>query len=158
MSRVTPFLWYDTQAEDAARLYVSIFPNSRLGAITRYGSGGPGPSGSVMTVQFELDGQSFIALNGGPHFTFNEAVSFSIDCRTQEDVDHYWKRLSDGGTEGPCGWLKDRFGLSWQVIPRVLGELLSDPDPARSKRVMHAMLQMKKIDISALQAAADRVE
>lgn len=154
MSRVTPFLWFDTQAEDAARFYVSIFPNSTLGTITRYGSAGPGPEGSVMTVEFELDGQPFTALNGGPHFQFNEAVSFTIECSSQEEVDDYWARLTDGGEEGPCGWLKDRYGLSWQVNPTRLAELLRDPDGSRSQRVMDAMLKMKKIDIAELERAA----
>jgi predicted 3-demethylubiquinone-9 3-methyltransferase (glyoxalase superfamily) len=154
MSKVTPFLWYDSEAEEAARFYVSIFPNSNVGTITRYGSAGPGAEGSVMTVEFVLDGQPFIALNGGPHFQFNEAVSFSIDCDRQAEVDDYWSRLSEGGEEGPCGWLKDRFGLSWQVNPARLGELLRDSDRARSQRVMTAMLKMKKIDIAELERAA----
>lgn len=154
MPKITPFLWFDHQAEDAARFYCSIFPNSRVVTVARYGDAGPGPKGSVMTVQFELDGQSFIALNGGPQFTFTEAVSFSVDCKTQEEVDRYWQKLSDGGAEGPCGWLKDKYGLSWQVNPSRLGELLSDPDRAKANRVMQAMLTMKKIDIAALERAA----
>lgn len=154
MSKVKPFLWFNTEAEEAARFYVSIFPNSSLGNIARYGSAGPGPQGSVMTVEFELDGQPFIALNGGPHFKFNEAVSFIIDCENQSEVDEYWTKLSDGGEEGPCGWLKDRYGLSWQVNPRRLTELLRDPDAAKSQRVMAAMLKMKKIDIAELERAA----
>lgn len=154
MSKITPFLWYDSQAEEAAQFYVSIFPNSKIGTITRYGAAGPGPEGSVMTVDFVLDGQPFIALNGGPHFHFNEAVSFSIDCSSQAEVDEYWSKLTDGGEEGPCGWLKDRFGLSWQVNPARLGELLGDPDHAKSQRVMAAMLKMKKIDIAELERAA----
>ena len=153
MPKITPFLWFDDQAEEAARLYVSLFKNSKLLSVTRYGKAGPGPAGSVMTVTFELDGQKFIALNGGPHFKFTEAISFSIDCQTQEEVDEFWKKLSEGGEEGQCGWLKDRFGLSWQVNPRILGEMLSDPDPAKSKRVMEAMLQMKKIDVTRLKHA-----
>ncbi len=153
MPKITPFLWYDNQAEQAANFYVSIFPNSRVKEVTRYGDGGPVPSGTVMTVTFELDGQEFIALNGGPHFRFNEAVSFSIDCGSQEEVDYYWDSLTDGGEEGECGWLKDRYGLSWQVNPRRLGELLSDPEPARSRRAMEAMLKMKKIDIAELERA-----
>ena len=155
MSKITPFLWYDSQAEEAARFYVSIFPNSEVGAITRYGSAGPGAEGTAMTVEFVLDGQPFIALTGGPHFTFNEAVSFSIDCRSQAEVDEYWSRLTaDGGEEGACGWVKDRFGLSWQVNPARLAELLGDPDRAKSQRVMAAMLTMKKIDIAELERAA----
>lgn len=154
MSKVTPFLWFDSEAEEAARFYVSLFPNSRLGTITRYGSAGPGPEDSVMTVEFELDGIPFTALNGGPHFKFNEAVSFSIECDSQAEVDEYWAKLTDGGEEGPCGWLKDRYGLSWQVNPTRLSELLRDPDPARSQRVMAAMLKMKKIEIAELEHAA----
>src|SRR5262245_35665750 len=151
MARITPFLWFDSQAEEAAKLYVSIFSNSRIVNVTRYGEAGPGPVGSVMTVAFELEGQEFIALNGGPHFKFTEAISFSVNCRTQQEVDEYWAKLSAGGEEGPCGWLKDRFGLSWQINPIVLGAMLSDPDPAKSKRVMEAMLTMKKIDIAGLE-------
>lgn len=154
MSKITPFLWYDSQAEEAANFYVSIFPNSKIGAITCYGTAGPGPEGSVMTVEFVLDGRPFIALNGGPHFKFNESVSFSIDCGSQAEVDEYWSKLTEGGEEGPCGWLKDRFGLSWQVNPARLGELLSDPDRAKSQRVMTAMLKMKKIEIAELERAA----
>jgi predicted 3-demethylubiquinone-9 3-methyltransferase (glyoxalase superfamily) len=153
MQKITPFLWFDTQAEAAARFYVSIFRNSRILDITRYGEAGPGPKGSVMTVRFELDGQEFIGLNGGPQFTFTEAVSFSVDCKTQEEVDEFWERLSENGEEGPCGWLKDKYGLSWQINPAVLGQMLNDPDPEKSKRVMEAMLQMKKIDIEGLQKA-----
>ena len=153
---ISPFLWFDNQAEDAAKLYVSIFPNSRILGVSRYGEAGPGPKGTVMTVSFELDGQRFIALNGGPQFKFTEAISFSIECETQEEVDRYWSKLTaGGGEEGPCGWLKDRFGLSWQVNPRVLGELISDPDPKKAKRAMEAMLKMKKIDIAALKRAAE---
>jgi predicted 3-demethylubiquinone-9 3-methyltransferase (glyoxalase superfamily) len=153
MRRISPFLWFDTQAEDAAKHYVSIFKNSRIVHVSRYGEAGPGPKGGVMTVAFELEGQPFIALNGGPHFTFNESISFSIECETQEEVDYFWSRLTDGGTESMCGWLKDKFGLSWQVNPKILGQMLSDQDPARSKRTMEAMLKMKKIDIPALQKA-----
>jgi predicted 3-demethylubiquinone-9 3-methyltransferase (glyoxalase superfamily) len=155
MPKINPFLWFDDQAETAANHYVSIFPSSRIVSIARYGEAGPGAKGTVMTVVFELDGKEFIALNGGPHFKFTEAVSFSVDCKTQEEVDRYWKALSEGGEEGPCGWLKDRFGLSWQVNPTVLGEMLNDPDPAKAKRVMEAMLKMKKIEIAALQKAYD---
>lgn len=156
MPKITPFLWFDHQAEEAANLYVSIFKNSKVTSITRYGEAGPGPKGTAMTVQFRLDGQEFIALNGGPHFTFNESISFSVDCKTQEEVDEYWTKLTaDGGEEGPCGWLKDRFGLSWQINPSILGKMLSDPDPQKAKRTMEAMLKMKKIDIAELQRAYD---
>lgn len=154
MQTITPFLWFHTQAEEAANYYVSIFKNSKITTVTRYGEAGPGPKGTAMTVVFELDGQEFIALNGGPHFKFTEAVSFSVSCTTQEDVDEYWEKLSAGGQEGQCGWLKDKFGLSWQVNPTILGQLLSSPDPQKAKRVMEAMLQMKKIDIAVLQQAA----
>lgn len=155
MNRITPFLWFDTQAEEAANFYVSIFKNSRVGKVSRYPEGSPAPAGTVMTVDFELDGQAFIALNAGPHFKFNEAVSFSIDCKSQEEVDYYWSRLTaDGGEESMCGWLKDKYGLSWQVNPSILGELMTDPDKEKAKRVMQAMLQMKKIDIPTLQRAA----
>jgi predicted 3-demethylubiquinone-9 3-methyltransferase (glyoxalase superfamily) len=156
MQQITPFLWFDTQAEAAANLYVSIFNNSRIVNITRYGDAGPGPKGSAMTVVFELDGQRFTALNGGPQFKFTEAISFSVPCKTQEEVDTFWEKLSEGGEEGPCGWLKDRYGLSWQITPTMLGELLSDPDPKKSKRVMEAMLKMKKIDIAGLKSAHDQ--
>ena len=156
MNKISPFLWFDTQAEEAARFYVSVFKSSRLGKITRYGEGGPGPAGTVMTVEFELEGESFIALNGGPQFQFSEAVSFSVDCKSQEEVDSFWDKLTaDGGQPGPCGWLKDKFGLSWQINPSRLGELLSDPDPAKAKRVMEAMLKMSKIEIVELERAAD---
>lgn len=151
---ITTCLWFDTQAEEAAELYTSIFPNSRILDVARYGEAGPGPAGSVMTVRFELDGQEFLALNGGPAFTFNEAISFQVSCETQEQVDAYWAKLSDGGEEGQCAWLKDRFGVSWQVVPTRLTELLSDPDPERSQRAMRAMLDMRKIDIAALEEAA----
>jgi predicted 3-demethylubiquinone-9 3-methyltransferase (glyoxalase superfamily) len=151
--KITPFLWFDGKAEEAANFYVSVFRNSKILKIARYGEAGPGPKGSVMTVVFALDGQEFIALNGGPHFKFTEAVSFSVDCKTQDEVDEFWEKLSAGGEQGPCGWLKDKYGLSWQVNPSILGEMMSDPDPAKSKRVMEAMLQMKKIDIAALRRA-----
>src|SRR5438046_941075 len=128
MTGITPFLWFDSQAEEAARFYASVFPNSRIGAVARYGPGTPGPEGGVMTVDFELDGQRFVALNGGPQFTFTEAVSFQVGCETQEEVDRYWSALSEGGEEGPCGWLKDRYGLSWQIVPTALLRLISDPD------------------------------
>lgn len=156
MPTITPFLWFDTQAEEAAKFYVSIFKNSKILAITRYGEAGPGPKGSVMTVRFQLEGQEFIALNGGPHFKFTEAISFSVDCKTQPEVDEFWEKLSAGGEEGPCGWLKDKYGLSWQINPTILGEMLNDPDPQKSKRVMQAMLQMKKIDIQALRRAYEQ--
>lgn len=156
MTKISPFLWFDSQAEEAANFYVSIFENSKILTTTRYGEAGPGPKGSVMTVVFQLDGREFIALNGGPHFKFTEAISFSVDCKNQKEVDDYWRKLSEGGEQGPCGWLKDRYGLSWQINPTVLGEMLSDPDPEKSKRVMQAMLQMKKIDIAALKRAYER--
>ena len=157
MQRITPFLWFDTQAEEAANFYVSIFKNSKIVKVARYGEAGPGPAGSAMTVVFQLDGLEFIGLNGGPHFKFTEAVSFSVDCETQEEVDWYWNKLTEGGgEESQCGWLKDKFGLSWQVNPKILGQMLSDPDPQKAKRVMEAMLKMKKIDIAALQKAYDQ--
>jgi predicted 3-demethylubiquinone-9 3-methyltransferase (glyoxalase superfamily) len=154
MSTITPCLWFDTEGEEAAEFYTSIFPNSRIRHIARYGEAGPRRAGTVMTVSFEVDGQKFVALNGGPGFTFSEAISFQIDCRSQEEVDDYWSRLSEGGEEGPCGWLKDRFGVSWQVVPTRLTELLDDPDRELSQRVMSAMLQMRKIDIATLEEAA----
>lgn len=156
MPKITPFLWFDSQAEQAANLYVSIFPNSRITDITRYGEGAPQPAGTVMTVAFELDGKPMGAINGGPLFTFSEAVSFAIDCGDQAEVDHYWNRLIEGGGQpGPCGWLKDSYGLSWQVVPRVLIELIGDPDKAKAQRVTAAMMQMSKIEIDKLLAAAD---
>jgi predicted 3-demethylubiquinone-9 3-methyltransferase (glyoxalase superfamily) len=154
MQKVTPFLWFDTEGEEAARFYTSVFPNSKIGEITRYGSAGPRPEGTVMTVSFELDGQRFVALNGGPDFTFSEAVSFLVNCDTQDEVDSYWSTLSEGGEEGPCGWLKDKFGLSWQIVPKRLPELLSDPDRERAQRVMAAMLKMRKIEVDELERAA----
>ena len=154
MQKITPCLWFDTEGEDAARFYTSIFPNSKITEVARYGSAGPRPEGTVMTVSFELDGQEFLALNGGPQFTFSEALSFQVFCRAQDEVDAYWSKLSEGGEEGPCGWLKDRFGLSWQIVPTVLPELLADPDAAKSQRVMQAMLGMKKIEIEGLEQAA----
>jgi predicted 3-demethylubiquinone-9 3-methyltransferase (glyoxalase superfamily) len=156
MQRITPFLWFDTQAEPAAKFYCSVFKNSKIVTTTRYGDAGPGPKGGVMTVVFQLEGQEFIALNGGPQYQFTEAISLSVSCKTQQEVDYYWKQLSAGGEEGPCGWLKDKYGLSWQVNPTILGELLSDPDPKKAQRVMEAMLKMKKIDIPALQRAAQQ--
>ena len=155
MPKITPCLWFDTEAEDAAALYTSVFPSSRILSVSRYGEAGSRPAGMVMTVSFELDGQEFVALNGGPEFTFNEAVSFQVHCQTQEEVDHYWSKLTaDGGEEGPCGWLKDKFGLSWQIVPTRMMELLGDPDPEVSQAAMRAMLEMKKIDIAAVEQAA----
>ena len=154
MREITPCLWFDMEGEEAARFYTSAFPDSRIVEVSRYGEGGPRPAGTVMTVSFELAGQKFLALNGGPEFTFSEAVSFQVSCETQDEVDAYWSTLSDGGEEGPCGWLKDRFGLSWQIVPTRLPELLGDPDPERSQRVMTAMLGMKKIEIAELERAA----
>ena len=155
--RIVPNLWFDTEAEEAAGFYTSVFRNSRIVNVTRYTEAGPRPAGMVMTVEFELDGQRFVGINGGPEFTFDEAVSFQINCETQDEVDYYWQRLSEGGQEGPCGWLKDRYGLSWQVVPAGLEELLADPDPERAKRAMQAMLGMGKLDIAALRSAADGV-
>ena len=155
MQKITPFLWFDNQAEAAAKFYASVFPNSKILKMARYGEAGPGPKGSVMTVEFELAGQRMIALNGGPQFKFTEAISLSVDCKDQKEVDHYWTKLSQGGRESMCGWLKDRYGLSWQVNPTILGELLSSRDAKKAKRVMEAMLKMKKIDIAALKAAAE---
>ena len=150
---ITPFLWFDGKAEEAVNLYVSIFEGSEIGGITRYGPGGPGPEGTVMTVEFRLRGQDYIALNGGPEFKFTEAISFLVNCETQEEVDKFWEKLSEGGEEGPCGWLKDKYGLSWQVVPTALGEMLQDKDPEKANRVMQAMLQMSKIDIKTLRQA-----
>jgi predicted 3-demethylubiquinone-9 3-methyltransferase (glyoxalase superfamily) len=155
MPRITPFLWFDNQAEEAVAFYTSIFDNSRLTNASRYPEGSPGPAGSVMVAAFELDGQPFIALNGGPVFRFTEAVSFVVNCETQDEVDYYWDRLSDGGEESQCGWLKDRYGLSWQITPTVLSELFARSDPAAAGRVMQAMLKMQKIDIATLQRAAE---
>ena len=154
MQKITPCLWFDTEGEEAAQFYTSVFPNSRIVEVTRYGSAGPRAEGTVMTVAFELDGQSFVALNGGPDFTFNEAISFQVSCRDQDEVDAYWSKLAEGGEEGPCGWLKDRYGVSWQIIPTALPDLLGDPDPERSQRVMAAMLKMKKIEVDELERAA----
>ncbi|HEY7691824.1 MAG TPA: VOC family protein [Gaiellaceae bacterium] len=154
MQTLTPCLWFDTEGEEAARFYTSVFPNSRVLEIARYGEAGPREAGTVMTVTFELDGQRFVALNGGPDFSFSEAISFQVDCKTQEEVDEYWRTLSEGGEEGPCGWLKDRYGLSWQIVPARLVELLSDPDQAKAQRVMSAMLKMGKIEIGELERAA----
>jgi predicted 3-demethylubiquinone-9 3-methyltransferase (glyoxalase superfamily) len=156
MPKITPYLWFDNQAEEAMMLYTSIFPNSHFGEVSRYGEGGPGEPGTIMSGTFSLDGQEFMVLNGGPQFQFNEAISLFVHCDTQEEVDRYWEQLVEGGQPGPCGWLKDKFGLSWQIIPKLLGELISDPDPAKSQRVVQAMLQMSKIDSVALQAAYDQ--
>lgn len=153
MPKIKPFLWFDTQAEEAAKFYCSIFKSSKIVNVARYGEAGPGPKGSAMTVAFQLDGQEFIALNGGPHFKFTEAISFTVDCKTQEEVDEYWKKLTEGGQESQCGWLKDKYGLSWQIVPTALGEMLSDPDRQKAKRAMEAMLKMKKIDIGELKRA-----
>ena len=157
MPKITPCLWFDTQGEEAARFYTSIFPNSRIVDVAHYGEAGPRDAGTVMVVKFELDGQEFVALNGGPEFTFDEAISFQIDCADQEEVDRYSEALTDGGAQGPCGWVKDRFGLSWQVVPKRMIELLSDPDEAKAQRAMAAMLEMRKIDIAAVEAAAAAV-
>ena len=153
MQKIAPCLWFDTEAEDAARFYTSVFGGSVLD-VSHYGEAGPRPEGMVLMVSFELRGQQFRALNGGPEFKFTEAVSFQVDCQDQAEVDRLWSQLTDGGEEGPCGWLKDRFGLSWQIVPRRLWELLGDPDPERSERAMKAMLQMKKIDVAAVERAA----
>jgi predicted 3-demethylubiquinone-9 3-methyltransferase (glyoxalase superfamily) len=157
MQKITPCLWFDTEGEEAATFYTAVFPNSRIVDVTRYGAAGPRPEGTVMTVSFELDGQKFVALNGGPEFKFSEAISFQVSCATQEEVDTFWDTLSEGGEAGPCGWLKDKFGVSWQIVPAVLPELLSEPDPEKSQRVMEAMLSMKKIEIDALERAAAQV-
>jgi predicted 3-demethylubiquinone-9 3-methyltransferase (glyoxalase superfamily) len=153
MPKITPFLWFDSQAEEAANFYVPIFKNSKILAIARYGKSGPGPEGSAMTVEFQLDGQRFVALNGGPHFKFTEAVSFVIGCETQQEVDEYWEKLSEGGEESVCGWLKDKYGLSWQIVPTVMSKLLGDKDAEKANRVMGAMLKMKKIVIADLEQA-----
>lgn len=155
MQKITPCLWFDTQGEEAAQFYISVFRNSKILNISRYGEAGPGPEGQVLTVSIELDGQEFTALNGGPEFKFTEAVSLQVSCDSQDEVDRFWNTLSDGGEQGPCGWLKDKYGLSWQIVPSILGELLSGPDARRSQQAMKAMLQMKKLDIRALQEAYD---
>jgi len=157
MQRITPNLWFDTEAEEAAGFYCSVFESSRIVNVTRYTEAGPRKAGTVMAVEFELDGQRFVGINGGPQFTFDEAVSFQIACETQDEVDYYWERLSEGGEEGPCGWLKDRYGLSWQVTPTGIAELFADPDPERARRATQAMLGMRKLDIAALRSAADGV-
>jgi predicted 3-demethylubiquinone-9 3-methyltransferase (glyoxalase superfamily) len=153
VQKITPFLWFDDNAEEAMNFYISIFRNSRIVSVTRYGETGPGPKGTVMTGKFELEGQEFVALNGGPHFKFTEAISFVVNCETQEEVDEFWEKLSEGGQESQCGWLKDRYGLSWQIVPTILVEMLQDKDPEKSQRVMKAMLQMIKIDIKTLKQA-----
>ena len=152
MQKITPFLWFDGKAEEAMNFYTSIFENSKIKSVTRYGEAGPGPKGTVMTGTFQLEGQDFMALNGGPHFTFSPAISFFVNCQTQQEVDELWEKLSEGGEKGRCGWLKDKYGLSWQIVPSALGEMLQDEDAERSKRVMKAMLQMDKIDIKTLKA------
>jgi predicted 3-demethylubiquinone-9 3-methyltransferase (glyoxalase superfamily) len=158
MPKITPNLWFDTQAQEAAEFYVSVFPNSRVDAITHYTEAGPRDAGMVMTVEFSLDGQSFVGINGGPEFTFDEAVSFQIDCADQDEIDSYWEKLSaDGGKEGPCGWVQDKFGLWWQVVPVGMEALFADPDKDRATRAMAAMLKMGKLDVAELQRAADGV-
>jgi predicted 3-demethylubiquinone-9 3-methyltransferase (glyoxalase superfamily) len=154
--KITPFLWFDGQAEDAANFYVSIFENAKILSVSRYGETAPGETGTVMTVSFELDGQQFVALNGGPEYKFSPAISFSIECRDQQEVDHFWNRLSEGGRTSQCGWLNDKFGITWQVVPSVLPELLQSDDDAKAEAAMKAMLQMTKLDIKELQDAYDR--
>ena len=154
MQKITPCLWFDTEGEEAARFYTSVFANSRIVEIAHYGAAGPRPEGMVMAVRFELEGQTFVALNGGPEFTFDEAISFQVSCESQEEVDAFWSTLSEGGEEGPCGWLKDRFGVSWQIVPTALFDLLGDPDAEKAQRVMRAMLSMRKIEIDGLERAA----
>ena len=156
MPKITPFLWFNDQAEEAMNFYVSIFKNSKAGSVTRYGDAGPGPKGSAMTANFQLDGVDFTALNGGPQFPFTEAVSFVVHCETQQEIDYYWDKLTAGGRPSQCGWLKDKFGLSWQVVPDVLPRLLKDPDPKKAQRVVQALMQMTKLDIARLQEAADQ--
>jgi predicted 3-demethylubiquinone-9 3-methyltransferase (glyoxalase superfamily) len=156
MQKITPFLWFDNQAEEAMNFYTSIFKNSKIGNVTRYGEGGPGPAGTVMTATFQLDGQEFMALNGGPHFTFSPAISFFVNCETQEEVDELWEKLSEGGETEQCGWLKDKYGVSWQIVPTILGEMLQDKDPEKSKRVTEAMLKMDKLDIKILRQAYEQ--
>jgi predicted 3-demethylubiquinone-9 3-methyltransferase (glyoxalase superfamily) len=155
MQKITTYLWFDHQAEEAATFYTSLFANSEIVEVSRYGDAGPGPKGQAMTVKFKLAGQEFLALNGGPHFSFTEAISLLVDCEDQQEVDRLWQRLSEGGEPGQCGWVKDRYGLSWQIIPRALVELLADPDPVKAKGAMEAMLGMQKIDIARLRQAAE---
>ena len=157
MRQIQPNLWFDGNAEEAAEFYVSIFPNSRIALKTHYPENSPGPAGTVMTVEFELDGERVVAINGGPQFQFSEAISLMVNCADQQEVDYYWERLGEGGQEGPCGWLKDRYGLSWQVVPEGMDEVFADPDPDRAARAMQAMLQMGKLDVATLKAAADGV-
>jgi predicted 3-demethylubiquinone-9 3-methyltransferase (glyoxalase superfamily) len=154
MPRITPNLWFDTQGKEAAEFYVSIFPNSEIRSVTYYNDAGPGPAGTVLTVDFVLDGQQFTAINGGPQFTFDEAISLLINCKDQDEVDYYWSKLTAGGEESQCGWLKDKYGLSWQVVPEGMEAMLNDPDQGRAERGMRAMLGMKKIDLAAIEAAA----
>jgi predicted 3-demethylubiquinone-9 3-methyltransferase (glyoxalase superfamily) len=156
MQKITPFLWFHDRAEEAANFYVSIFKNSKVTSTSRYGDAGPGPKGSVMVVKFQLEGEEFMAINGGPTFTLSPAISFVVNCKTQEEVDEYWEKLSAGGQKVQCGWLTDKFGLSWQVVPTILGELVADKDPVKSNRVMQAMLKMTKIDIKTLKQAYDQ--
>ena len=156
MQKITPFLWFDGKAEEAMNFYTSIFKNSKVGRVSRYGEGGPGPKGSVMSATFQIEGQEFMALNGGPQFTFSPAISFFVNCETQEEVDELWEKLSAGGQKDRCGWLKDKFGVSWQIIPAALGQMLGDKDAEKSKRVMQAMLRMEKIEIKALQQAYEQ--
>jgi predicted 3-demethylubiquinone-9 3-methyltransferase (glyoxalase superfamily) len=156
MPKITPFLWFNDQAEEAMNFYTAIFKNSKIGSVSRYGEGGPGQPGAVMSATFELNGQEFMALNGGPLFTFTEAISLFVNCETQAEVDELWEKLTEGGEEVQCGWLKDKYGLSWQIVPSALGELLNDPDAEKARRVMNAMLQMKKIDIAGLRAAYEQ--
>lgn len=155
--KIVPNLWFDTEAEEAAELYTSVFDDSRIVNVTHYPEGAPREAGMVMTVEFELAGERFVGINGGPEFEFDEAVSFAVECQDQDEIDYFWEKLSEGGEEGPCGWLKDRFGLSWQVVPTGMEELFADPDKSRAERAMKAMLGMRKIDMAALQAAADEV-
>jgi len=155
MQKITPFLWFNDNAEEAVKFYVSLFKNSKIETIARYGDAGPGPKGTVMSLTFQLEGQEFMALNGGPVFTFSPAISFFVDCETQEEIDMLWEKLSEGGEKQQCGWLRDRFGITWQIVPSILGKLTNDKDPEKSKRVVQAMLQMHKLDIAGLQRAYD---
>ena len=157
MQKITPFLWFNNQAEEAVDFYRSVFKNSKTTSISRYGEGAPKPKGTVMTVGFQLEGQEFVALNGGPVFTFSQAISFVVNCNTQEEIDWYWDKLSEGGEQQECGWLKDKYGVSWQIVPAALGEWVNDKDPAKSQKVMAALLQMRKLDIGALKKAYNEV-